>query len=340
MLTGGGDCPGLNAVIRAVVRRAHGYGDGVIGFRDGWRGPIENDDATLTLEARRGILPRGGTILGSSRTNPFKGDGGVDARARDAGSASPRRADRDRRRGHARRAAKLFDAGRERRGRAEDDRQRPRRHRHDVRLRHRGADRDRRDRPPAHHGRVPQPRHDRRGDGPPRGLDRAALGPRRRRRRDPRSPSSRSTSTRSARADRAAPRARPPLLDRRRRRGRAARRRATMERSAARPTQFGHARLGGIGQRLEQEIEQRTGFETRATVPRPHPARRDADGVRPRARHAARASRRSTRRTTAAGGRWRRCSRRRSRWWRCRRRRAAAGAERRGSAIVGRAALE
>jgi 6-phosphofructokinase 1 len=78
ILTGGGDCPGLNGVIRAVVRRAHGLGDGVVGFRDGWRGPIEGDTMPLPLEAVRGILPRGGTILGSSRTNPFKRDDGVE----------------------------------------------------------------------------------------------------------------------------------------------------------------------------------------------------------------------------------------------------------------------
>ncbi len=78
VLTGGGDCPGLNGVIRAVVRRAHGYGDGVVGFRDGWRGPIEGDAVPLTLDAVRGILPRGGTILGSSRTNPFKREDGVE----------------------------------------------------------------------------------------------------------------------------------------------------------------------------------------------------------------------------------------------------------------------
>jgi 6-phosphofructokinase 1 len=78
ILTGGGDCPGLNGVIRAVVRRAHGLGDGVVGFRDGWRGPIEGDTMPLPLDAVRGILPRGGTILGSSRTNPFKRDDGVE----------------------------------------------------------------------------------------------------------------------------------------------------------------------------------------------------------------------------------------------------------------------
>jgi 6-phosphofructokinase 1 len=77
LLTGGGDCPGLNAVIRAVVRKAiDTYGDQVLGFRDGWRGVLENTSDELTIESTRGILPRGGTILGSSRTNPYKrGDG-------------------------------------------------------------------------------------------------------------------------------------------------------------------------------------------------------------------------------------------------------------------------
>jgi len=77
VLTGGGDCPGLNAAIRAIVRKgvdAHGHE--LIGFRDGWRGPLESDFAELTLESIRGILPRGGTILGTSRTNPFKRDDG------------------------------------------------------------------------------------------------------------------------------------------------------------------------------------------------------------------------------------------------------------------------
>ncbi len=78
ILTGGGDCPGLNGVIRAVVRRAHGYGDGVVGFRDGWRGPLEGDVMPLPLDAVRGILPRGGTILGSSRTNPLKREDGIE----------------------------------------------------------------------------------------------------------------------------------------------------------------------------------------------------------------------------------------------------------------------
>ncbi|HEY1565381.1 MAG TPA: 6-phosphofructokinase [Solirubrobacteraceae bacterium] len=79
MLTGGGDCPGLNAVIRAVVRKGiDAYGDELIGFRDGWRGPLEDVYEELTIESTRGILPRGGTILGSSRTNIFKRPDGVD----------------------------------------------------------------------------------------------------------------------------------------------------------------------------------------------------------------------------------------------------------------------
>src|SRR4051794_29564608 len=77
LLTGGGDCPGLNAVIRAVVRKAERhYGDELVGFRDGWRGVLEGDSEPLDVERCRGILPRGGTILGTSRTNPYKVDGG------------------------------------------------------------------------------------------------------------------------------------------------------------------------------------------------------------------------------------------------------------------------
>ncbi|MCF6473523.1 ATP-dependent 6-phosphofructokinase [Nonomuraea sp. MG754425] len=79
VLTGGGDCPGLNAVIRAVVRKGvSAYGHEFVGFRDGWRGPLEGDTMPLDIQAVRGILPRGGTILGSSRTNPIKIEGGVD----------------------------------------------------------------------------------------------------------------------------------------------------------------------------------------------------------------------------------------------------------------------
>ena len=79
VLTGGGDCPGLNAVIRAVVRKGvERGGHEFVGYRDGWRGPLENDSRALGVPEVRGILPRGGTILGSSRTNPFAEDGGAE----------------------------------------------------------------------------------------------------------------------------------------------------------------------------------------------------------------------------------------------------------------------
>jgi phosphofructokinase-like protein len=78
ILTGGGDCPGLNAVIRAVVRRLATDGSEAVGFREGWRGLVDGLVMPLGLRDVSGILPRGGTILGTSRTNPFKVDGGAD----------------------------------------------------------------------------------------------------------------------------------------------------------------------------------------------------------------------------------------------------------------------
>jgi ATP-dependent phosphofructokinase / diphosphate-dependent phosphofructokinase len=79
VLTGGGDCPGLNAVIRGVVRKgSETYGHSFIGFRDGWKGPLEGLTMPLDVAVTRGILPRGGTILGSSRTNPLSVDGGIE----------------------------------------------------------------------------------------------------------------------------------------------------------------------------------------------------------------------------------------------------------------------
>jgi len=78
MLTGGGDCPGLNAVIRAVVRKGtFHYQDEFVGFMEGWRGLLENKTMPLDLETVGGILPRGGTILRTSRTNPAKRDDGL-----------------------------------------------------------------------------------------------------------------------------------------------------------------------------------------------------------------------------------------------------------------------
>ena len=79
VLTGGGDCPGLNAVIRGIVRRGvQEYGYEFVGFRDGWRGPLEGLTMDLGIPQVRGILPRGGTILGSSRTNLVKIEGGIE----------------------------------------------------------------------------------------------------------------------------------------------------------------------------------------------------------------------------------------------------------------------
>ena len=77
LLTGGGDCPGLNAVIRGIARRGiSDHGHELVGYRHGWAGVLEDDAVPLDVAATRGILHRGGTILGTSRTNPFKEDGG------------------------------------------------------------------------------------------------------------------------------------------------------------------------------------------------------------------------------------------------------------------------
>jgi phosphofructokinase-like protein len=79
VLTGGGDCPGLNAVIRAVSRRSFARGHDVVGVREGWRGLVDGRFEPLGPREVSGLLPRGGTILGTSRTNPYRVEGGVDA---------------------------------------------------------------------------------------------------------------------------------------------------------------------------------------------------------------------------------------------------------------------
>ena len=82
VLTSGGDCPGLNAVIRAVVRRGERHwGDDLVGFHDGWAGVIEGRYQALDVEAMRGYLARGGTMLGTSRVHPWMVDDGVDPQA-------------------------------------------------------------------------------------------------------------------------------------------------------------------------------------------------------------------------------------------------------------------
>jgi ATP-dependent phosphofructokinase / diphosphate-dependent phosphofructokinase len=79
VLTGGGDCPGLNAVIRGVVRKGvNDHGHAIIGFRYGWAGLLADEAVELTVESTSGILPRGGTILGTSRTNPYNEEGGAE----------------------------------------------------------------------------------------------------------------------------------------------------------------------------------------------------------------------------------------------------------------------
>ena len=175
VLTGGGDCPGLNAVIRAVVRKGVSmYGHEFVGFRDGWRGPLEGDTVPLGVEQVRGILPRGGTILGTSRTNPYKVDGGASGSRRtcaELGVEALIAIGGEDTLGVAKRLLRRRRAGRRR---AQDHRQRPGRDRLHLRLRHRGQHRDGGDRPAAHHRRVAPPGAGRRGDGPARRLDRAA----------------------------------------------------------------------------------------------------------------------------------------------------------------------
>src|SRR5262245_19867801 len=79
VLTGGGDCPGLNAVIRAIVRRGvRAHGMGFVGFQDGWLGVLEDHTQPLGVPETTGILPRGGTILGSSGMDPVRVEGGPD----------------------------------------------------------------------------------------------------------------------------------------------------------------------------------------------------------------------------------------------------------------------
>ncbi|NNE72885.1 MAG: 6-phosphofructokinase [Acidimicrobiales bacterium] len=79
VMTGGGDCPGLNAVIRGVVRKAErSYGASVVGFLDGWKGLLEDRFMHLDIEACRGLLPRGGTVIGTSRYHPYMYEDGID----------------------------------------------------------------------------------------------------------------------------------------------------------------------------------------------------------------------------------------------------------------------
>ena len=205
--------------------------------------------------------------------------------------AEPRggRADRDRRRGHARGRDEAARDGRQRRRRAQDDRQRPVGHRLHVRLRHRGEHRDRGHRPAAHHGREPPPGADRRGDGPARRLDRAA-------RRDGRRGEHHPDPRGAVRHRPGVPVRRGPVpaalrADHRRLRGREAQggRRGAAHRR--REDAFGHVRLGGIGEWLAQRDRgaHRQGGPHHGA--RARAARRHPDGPRPLAGHPVRPAR-------------------------------------------------
>ena len=272
ILTGGGDCPGLNAVIRAVARRCIDRGDEVVG--DPRRaGAASSTGSFEPLGPREisGLLPRGGTILGTSRTNPYKLEGGVDTVLANFERGGPRRARRDRRRGHARRrGAALRGARLPGRRRPEDDRQRPVRDRLHLRLRHGRLGLHRGDRPAAHDRGVAQPRDGRRGDGPAHGLDRGHERDRRRRRRDP--------DPRAADHGRAT---RAREIQRRHERGKdfsivvvsegyeltyeSGERRLVARRRATR-TSSDMSASAASARRSAPDIEERTGYETRVTV--------------------------------------------------------------------------
>ena len=98
VLTGGGDCPGLNAVIRAVVRRGvRAHGMEFVGFQDGWRGLLDDATQPLGIAETTGILPRGGTILGSSGANPYRFEDGPEKVMATLERHEPGRPRRDRR---------------------------------------------------------------------------------------------------------------------------------------------------------------------------------------------------------------------------------------------------
>ena len=310
VLTGGGDCPGLNAVIRAVVRKGvREYGFEFVGFRDGWRGPLEN----LTTAARHrrrcaASCPRGGTILevladqpvqdrrtASSRSRTTSPANGVDALIAIGGEDTLGV------------ATKLADLGVNVVGVPEDDRQRPVRHRLHLRLRHRGQHRDGGDRPAAHDGRVAPPRAGRRGDGPARRLDRAARGHRRRRQRraDPRAAlrhreGLRATSRSGSRSHYA-----PIVVVSE---GATPVEGGDMTLVSGEKDAFGHVRLGGIGDRLAKEIEDRTGKEARAVVLGHVQRGGTPDGVRPLAGDPVRPAGRSTPSPSRTSARWWRCA--------------------------------
>ena len=305
LLTGGGDCPGLNAVIRAVTRRSLDRGYEVVGVREGWRGLVDGKLQPLDDRAISGILPRGGTILGTTRTNPYKIDGGVERvlETLRAPSASTRSSPSAARTRWASRRGCYEEHELPGRRRPEDDRQRPLGDRLHLRLRH-GASPiateaiDRLHTTAESHNRVMVvevmgrhtgwiARHERH---------------RRRRRRDPH-PRAPDHGRGGLRGHPAPARARQGLLHRRRQRGLRARptrpARSSRSRRRRRPTSSATSAWAASATSLAGEIEERTGYETRVTVlghvqrggtptaarPRPRDALRP-QGRRPRPRGA------------------------------------------------------
>ena len=197
IVTGGGDCPGLNTVIRAVAKAAAQRGWETLGFLGGYEGLLEpRRFVNLDYNAISGLLLRGGTILGTANRGKFSAEDRPRRVARPADGAAgrdeerlrgdgPRRPGFDRRRRIAQHRAAAVRAWHADRRRAQDDRQRSGRDALHVRLRLRRRLRDRCARPPAHDGGEPQPRDGAGGDGPLRRLDRAVRRHCRRRGRDP-----------------------------------------------------------------------------------------------------------------------------------------------------------
>ena len=266
LLTGGGDCPGLNAVIRAVVRKGIDvHGHEFFGFTNGWAGVLAGEGVPLDHAATRGILHRGGTILGTSRTNPFKEGGpgidgvragmessgvealipiggedtlGVAGKLAEAGIpviGVPKTIDNDL-------AGTDFTFGFQTAVQIATDA---------IDRLHTTAE---------SHNRVIVVEVMGRHAGWIAAYSRAGGGGR----RDPR-PRAALRHRRRLRAPAAAPREGQSLLDRRRQRGRPSARRSAVQRSGQTDA-FGHARLGGVAVALEGEIEARTGYETRMTI--------------------------------------------------------------------------
>ena len=295
VLTAGGDCPGLNAVIRSVVHRAlTGHGDEVIGFEDGFVGLLEGRFRPLDLNSVSGILARGGTILGSARLERDRLREAADERRRAVRALRHRRPHPDRRRGHADRrpdAVRRRDAGGRR---AQDHRQRHQRHRPHLRLRHRGRRRDRGDRPAQDHRGVPPAGDGRRGDGPARRLDRPGgrHGRRRARHLRARAPL---RPRRPGEDGRGALRPRQEVRRHLRRRGRPPGRRTPWTTASARSTSSATSASHGIGTTLARELETPARQGGPPGHPRPRPARRRPHRLRPGAGHPLRLARRGGR---------------------------------------------